>query len=128
MRDISPIKIVDTASIVLDSKRVNFSLRERPGILILGGDGPDQSRKEGFLVDVLWMGKGQKTVSFYVYPLESYARLDALALVIEERDGDFGTKEQVMRVTYKDVNGTEMSTSPTPIRPLLESVYGSTMQ
>jgi hypothetical protein len=129
IRDISPIKIIDTASIILDNKRVNFSLRERPGILIVGSDGPEQSRKEGFLVDVLWMGKGQKTVSLYISSsLEYYPQLDAIALVIEERDGYFGTKEQVMYVKYKDVNGAEMFTSPTPIRPLLESVYGPTMQ
>ncbi|MCE3252470.1 MAG: hypothetical protein K0Q67_1490 [Cellvibrio sp.] len=128
MRDISPIKIVDIASIVLDGKRVNFSLRERPGILVLGANGPEQIRKEGFLVDVLWMGKGQKTISLYASSLESFAELDALALLIEERDGDFGTKEQVMSVKYKDVNGSERVTFPTPIRPLLESVYGTTMQ
>lgn len=119
LQDVSPNKIIDTGFITLDGKRVNFSLRERPGILLNNGNS-----QEGFLIDVLWMGKGQKTIALPLYPKEDFDQFDAIALIIEEIDGDFGAKEQVLSVKYKDLHNSELMTWRQPIRPLLNAAYG----
>lgn len=123
LRDISPNKIVDTGYITIDGKRVNFSLRERPGIIQLNnGDS-----KNGFLVDVLWMGKGQKTIAIPFSPVENFDQFDAVTLVLEEIDGDFGTKQPVLSIKYKDQNNSENTSWQERIKPLLNGAYGTTL-
>lgn len=123
LRDITTPKIVDTDSVILDGKRVNLSLRENlsfasPGTITNGA-------REGFVLDVLWMGKGQKTIYIPApIPQGEYDRYDAIGLVLEELNGPLG-KEYSLRVNFKDASGSQESLPPQPLKLILEQAFTS---
>lgn len=123
LRDITASKVVDTASVIIDGKRVNLSLKENlsfapPAVPVNGA-------REGFVIDVLWFGKGQKTLYIPApVPNTEYDRYDAIGLTLEEFDGPAG-KEYLIGVKFKDAGGYELTVPPQPLRPLLNTAYNT---
>lgn len=123
LRDITVSKVVDTESVIIDGKRVNLSLKEnlsfaQPAVPVNGA-------REGFVIDALWFGKGQKT--FYIpapVPNTEYDRYDAIGLILEELDGPAG-KEYLLGVKFKDASGYEQIVPAQPLRPLLNTAYNA---
>lgn len=70
------------------------------------------------------MGKGQKTIVIPKYPAADFYKFEAVTLLIEEVDGDFGTKQQLLRVKYKEGDNLENFTSWESVTRLLNEAYG----
>ena len=123
LRDITASKVVDTASVIIDGKRVNLSLKENlsfapPAVPVNGA-------REGFVIDALWFGKGQKRLYIPApVPNSEYDRYDAIGLVVEELDGPVG-KEYLLGVKFKDAGGFEQIIPAQPLRPLLNTAYNA---
>ncbi|HTF98036.1 MAG TPA: hypothetical protein VL995_18010 [Cellvibrio sp.] len=123
MRDITPSKIADTASVVLAGKRLTLSLKNNLGVAS-NTNGPSPINQEGFVVDALWMGKGQKTLYIPApVPVEEFDRFDAIAIDINELPTSQGV-EYTLVIKFKDLNGYETSTPELPLMHLLEAAYG----
>jgi hypothetical protein len=123
LRDITASKVVDTASAIVGGKRVNLSLKEN--LSFATPDAQINGPREGFVIDALWLGKGQKT--FYVpapVPTSEFDRYTAIALVVEELSGSV-EKEYAFSVKFVDASGGETQTPWQPLKPLLDAAYNS---
>ena len=114
IRDVTPLTTVDTATGTLDGKRINFNLKDRPGMSTTNG-------QQGFIIDTLWMGKGQKLM-YIPGPFGPYEwdRIEAIGLTLEGTAND-----PLIRVRYKESNGPENSTPPIPLRDLLQTTFSA---
>lgn len=123
LRDITTNKIVDTESVIIDGKRLNLSLKEN--LTFAAPDVQINGTREGFVIDTLWMGKGQKTL--YVpapVPQSEFDRYTAIGLVMEEVNGPVG-KEYFFSVKFTDSMGGEQLTPNLPLKYLLDTAYNS---
>lgn len=123
LRDITTNKIVDTESVIIDGKRLNLSLKEN--LTFAAPDVQINGTREGFVIDTLWMGKGQKTL--YVpapVPQSEFDRYTATGLVMEEVNGPVG-KEYFFSVKFTDSMGAEQLTPNLPLKYLLDTAYNS---
>lgn len=123
LRDITTNKIVDTESVIIDGKRLNLSLKEN--LTFAAPDVQINGTREGFVIDALWMGKGQKTL--YVpapVPQSEFDRYTAIGLVMEEVNGPVG-KEYFFSVKFTDSIGGEQLTPNLPLKYLLDTAYNS---
>lgn len=123
LRDITTNKIVDTESVIIDGKRLNLSLKEN--LSFAAPDVQINGTREGFVIDTLWMGKGQKTL--YVpapVPQSEFDRYTAIGLVMEEVNGPVG-KEYFFSVKFTDSTGGEQLTPNLPLKYLLDTAYNS---
>jgi hypothetical protein len=123
LRDITTNKIVDTESVIIDGKRLNLSLKEN--LTFAAPDVQINGTREGFVIDTLWMGKGQKTL--YVpapVPQSEFDRYTAIGLVMEEVNGPVG-KEYFFSVKFTDSIGGEQLTPNLPLKYLLDTAYNS---
>jgi len=123
LRDITVNKVVDTASAIIEGKRVNLSLKEN--LRFATPDVEMNGPREGFVIDVLWMGKGQKTL--YIPAPVHYSEFDrysAIGLLLEELNGPEG-KEYAFSIKYVDVTGGEAQSPLQPLKPLLDNAYNS---
>ncbi|PUA30310.1 MAG: hypothetical protein B0W54_07330 [Cellvibrio sp. 79] len=130
IRDVTPAKIADTAVTTVSGKKLTLSLKDlltyiAPGPYN-GGDFP-QGPGEGFVIDALWQGKGQKTIFIPApVPVEEFDRYTAVALTLTERPSPFGT-EYFFSIKYKEEGSTsEFNTPEQPLKPLLDNLYGVT--
>lgn len=118
LSDITTSKVVDTASAIINGKRANLSLKSR-----MGAPSPEAGGGEGgFAIDVLWMGRGEKTI--YInsgFPQNHYDFVTPVGLVLEELTSSAGP---TIRVTAKDYQGNTLSTPPVRLRELLDQAYG----
>jgi hypothetical protein len=118
MRDITPTRIVDTASVIVNTKKVTLSLKDRLAINDLGRGVP-----EGFVVDALWYGRGVKTLYLVApVPRPEFDNIEVVGLIV---DGTTETDFQVS-VKFKDRNGFEMISPRMLLKPLLDEAYGPT--
>lgn len=120
VRDITPIRIVDNASLLIAGKKVTLSLRDRPQVNPAPWNG--SSRPDGFVVDVLWYGRGTKSVYLEApIPYPEFDSVEVIALVIN------GTTDidRTISVKFKDRHGFEMTSQPVQLQPLLDQTYGS---
>ncbi len=119
MRDITPTRVVDTASVVVANKKVILSLKDRLGVRESGVGFPD-----GFVVDALWYGRGVKTL-YLGAPIApwDFDSVEVIDLIVE------GTTDTdlVVSVKFKDRNGSEMISQRMPLKHLLDEAYGPTL-
>ena len=121
LRDITASKVVDTASAIVEGKRVNLSLKEN--LSFASPDAQVNGPREGFVVDALWMGKGQKTLYIPApVPNSEFDRYSAIALVLEELNGPEG-KEYAFSIKFVDASGGETQTPFQPLKPLLDAAF-----
>lgn len=124
LRDITTAKIADTAVVTVNSKNVTLSLKDL--LTYAPVESQINGPREGFVIDALWQGKGQKTI-YIPAPasLEEFDRYTAIGLTLTERDLVSG-KEYFFSIKYKDegFNG-ELNTPEQPLRPLLNSAFNS---
>lgn len=123
IRDVTPAKIADTAVATVDGKRVTLSLKDN--MSTAPAESQINGAREGFVIDALWQGKGQKTM--YIPgpgPEEEFDRFTAIGLVLEELTGPEG-KEYSFSVKYVDASGAEIQTPPQPLRPRLDDAFGT---
>lgn len=118
-RDITPVRIVDTESILIGGKKVTFSLRDRIQVNTAPWTGtyiPD-----GFAIDVLWYGRGTKTIIIQTpVPPPEFDAIEATALILSgTTDAD-----RTISVKYKDRFGAEVVTPPTLLKTLLDQAFG----
>jgi len=121
LRDITATKIVDIESRIVNGKKLTLSLKDRLGIapqdVVINGN------REGFVVDALWMGKGQKTLYIPSFlSMHEYDYITAVGLVIEESATPMGI-EYLVSVKFKDQQGIELTSPSIPLTQLLDSVY-----
>lgn len=117
LQDITPAKVADVASAIVDGKRVNLSLSSKLGVPVTGGEG-------GFIIDANWFGKGQKKL--YVnsgFPQQHFGFIEPIRLVIEEVDLPDG-KDQLITLFAKDPMGGEIAAPSVRLRELLDQAYG----
>ena len=116
MRDITPTRIVDTASTIVSNKKVTLSLKDRLGIRESGIGFSD-----GFVVDALWYGRGVKTL-YLPAPIapQDFDSVEVIGLIVE------GTTDANLSVSvkFKDRNGSEMISPPMPLKHILDEAYG----
>ena len=125
LRDITPARVVDTASVVLAGKHLTLSLKNNLSFAAM--DAPINGPREGFVIDALWMGKGQKTL--YVpapVPFEEFDALEAIGININERPAPEGSEYTVV-IKFKDQQGYEVLTPEIPLMHILEGAYGPQM-
>ncbi len=115
LRDITPTRIVDTATAIVSNKKVTLSLRDRLGINELGRGVP-----EGFVIDALWYGKGSRTLYLMSpVPRQEFDYAEVIGLVMEgATDVDL-----FVSVKFKDRNGFEMISPRMPLKDLLDQAY-----
>jgi hypothetical protein len=120
LRNVTPNRIVDTASTLINGKRVNLALRANPST-----SAPATGQhQEGFVIESTWMGKGQKTL--YIpcpFPVQQFAFVDTTQLILEELDTPEG-KDPVITVMAKDQNGFEIPSMTIRLHELLDQAYG----
>lgn len=122
-RDITANKVVDTESVIVEGKRLNLSLKEN--LSFASPETQINGAREGFVMDMLWMGKGQKTL--YVpapIPQGEFDRYTAVGLIMEELNGPEG-KEYFFSVKFADSMGSEQLTPSLPLRHILDTTYNS---
>lgn len=123
LRDVTTSKIADTAIATVDGKRLTLSLKDN--LTSAPVESQINGAREGFVIDALWQGKGQKTI--YVpapVPEEEFDRYTAIGLVLEELNGP-ETKEYSFSVKFIDANGGETLTPPQPLKPRLHEAFGT---
>ncbi len=121
LHDITTNKVIDTASITIDGKRVTLSLKENLSFATPNSqvNGP----REGFVIDALWMGKGQKTLYIPApVPPTEFDRYAAVGIVLEELNGPEG-KEYAFSIKFVDASGGETQTPFQPLKPRLNEAY-----
>lgn len=118
LKDITATKVIDTGSAIINGKRANLSLKNRlaiPSPEAGGGEG-------GFAIDVLWMGRGEKTI--YInsgFPPNYYDFITPTGLVLEELTSPEGP---MIGVIARDHNGHVMPSPMFRLKELLEQAYG----
>lgn len=117
LRDVTVLSTVDTAAATMDGKRVNLNLKDRLGRSLNGSNSPFVS-KEGFIIDTLWMGKGQKLIYIPGPDQSEWERIEVIGLTLEGPAAD-----PMVRVRYKEGMGAEISTAPIPLRFLLQNYF-----
>ncbi len=118
-RDITPVRIVDTESILIGGKRVTLSLRDR--LLINTAPWTGTYIPDGFVVDVLWYGRGTKTLYLQapVAPYE-FDSIEVIDLILSgTTDAD-----RTVSVKYKDRHGSELTSPTMLLKDLLDQAYG----
>lgn len=124
LRDITATRIADSATTTIDGKKLTLSLKDLLSIAApeVQVNGP----REGFVIDTLWQGKGQKTIFVPAFvPLEEFDRYTAIAIILTERESPFG-KEQFFSIKYKEEGSNyELTTPEQPLKPLLDGAYGT---
>ncbi|MES2825004.1 MAG: hypothetical protein V4732_15470 [Pseudomonadota bacterium] len=118
MRDITPTRIVDTASTIISNKKVTLSLKDRMGTRESGVGFPD-----GFIVDALWYGKGVKTLYLPApIPPQDFDTVEVIGLIVEgTTDADVSVS-----VKFKDRSGFEITSPRVPLKLFLDEAYGPT--
>lgn len=115
LNDVTATKIVDQEVLILASKKLTLSLKDR---LIY----QSQPRAEGFAIDALWYGRGTKTLFLPAsVPREQFDTIDAVGIVIA---GDIN--DPVVSVKFKDFNGYESESPQVRLRDLLDQTFRST--
>ncbi len=124
LRDITVAKIADVATTTIDTKLLTLSLKDT--LSYASAESPVNGPREGFVIEALWQGKGQKTI--YVpapIPQEDFDRLTAIAITIREITIP-GGKDYFFSIKYKEENGSERITNEQLLRPLLNNAFGTT--
>ncbi|HEY6527524.1 MAG TPA: hypothetical protein VIZ65_02435 [Cellvibrionaceae bacterium] len=111
VRDITNMATMDTAAIVFDGKGLTLNLKDRLGISATGS-------QQGFILDALWMGRGQKLI-YLPGPFgpSQWDRIDPIGIVLEGPNTD-----PTIRVRFKD-NGNEQLSPPVPLRVLMQQSF-----
>ncbi len=124
LRDITAAKIADTATTTVEGKKLTLSLKDL--LSFAPAEAQINGTREGFVIDTLWQGKGQKTIFVPAFaPLEEFDRYTAIAIIPTERDSPFG-KEQFFSIKYKEEGSNyELVTPEQPLKPLLDNAYGT---
>jgi hypothetical protein len=118
LRDITSTKVIDNGSVIINGKRANLLLKNRLGVPSPeagGGAG-------GYTSDVLWMGKGEKTI--YIpsdFPPNYYDFITPTGLVLEELTSPEGP---MIGVIARDHNGNVIPSPMFRLKELLEQAYG----
>ena len=124
LRDITVAKIADVATTTIDSKPLTLSLKDT--LTYAPVENQINGPREGFAIEALWQGKGQKTIYVPVpVPQEDWDRLTAIAITIKEMTIP-GGKDYFFSIKYKEENGIERTTNEQLLRPLLNTVFGTT--
>ncbi|RYY74011.1 MAG: hypothetical protein EOO52_14135 [Gammaproteobacteria bacterium] len=123
VRDATPIRLVDSAALVIGGKKATFSLRDR--LQVNPNPGSGNYIPDGFVVDVLWYGRGTKTLYLpaEVAPWD-FDSIEVIALVFN----GVSDIDRTISVKYKDQAGSERTSPPVPLKNLLDQVYGPIMQ
>jgi hypothetical protein len=118
LKDVTTSKVVDTGSAVVNGKRANLSLKSR-----LGVPAPEAGSGEGgFAIDVLWLGRGEKTIYLPSgFPQQHFDFITPIRLVLEDLTSPDGP---MIRVVAKDDHGYEISNPPFRLKQLLDQAYG----
>jgi hypothetical protein len=111
VRETTNLVTMDNTAIMIDGKRLSLSLKDRLGISATDG-------QQGFIIDALWMGRGQKLI-YVPGPLgpNEWDRIDPIGIVL-----DGPTTDPVLQVRFKD-NGSEQMSPPIPLRALLQQSF-----
>lgn len=118
LKDITSSKVVDTASVIVNGKKANLSLKSRLGFPSPeAGGGPG-----GFVIDVLWMGKGEKTIYIDAgFSPNQYDFITPIGLVLEDINSSQGP---MIGVIAKDEHGNQIPSPLLRLKDLLEQAYG----
>lgn len=118
LKDITSSKVVDTASVIVNGKKANLSLKSRLGFPSPeAGGGPG-----GFVLDVLWMGRGEKTIYIDAgFSPNQYDFITPIGLVLE---GVNSSEGPMIGVIAKDEHGNQIPSPLYRLRDLLEQAYG----
>ncbi|MEY4589480.1 MAG: hypothetical protein RL497_1556 [Pseudomonadota bacterium] len=114
VRDITALTTMDTAAATIDGKRVSLSLKDRLGV------SSTNSGAQGFIVDTLWLGRGQRLM--YVpapFGPFDWDRIEPVGLVLEGASSD-----PMLRVRFRD-GAAEVLTPPMPLRTLLQATFSA---
>lgn len=124
LRDLTTSRIADTAITTIESKKLTLSLKDL--LSFAPHEAQVNGAREGFVIDALWQGKGQKTIFVpAIVPLEEFDRYTAIGLVLTERESPFG-KEIFYSIKFKeDGNTQELMTPEQPLKPLIDSAFGT---
>lgn len=111
VRETTSMVTVDSAAIIMDGKRLSLSLKDRLGLSQTDG-------QQGFILDTLWMGRGQKLI-YVPGPIgpSEWDRIDPIGIVLEGPNTD-----PTIHIRYKD-NGNELTSPPLPLRALLQQNF-----
>lgn len=119
LRDITPVRIVDTESILISGKKVTLSLRDR--LQVFNPPWSGVSSPDGFAIDVLWYGRGTKLISISSpFPWQEFDAIEPIDLIVSgTTDAD-----RTIAVKFKDRNGYEMTGPQVLLKDLLDQAYG----
>lgn len=122
LTDVTQSRVADTASVIMAGKRLTLSLKNI--LSYAPTNAPVNGSREGFVVDALWMGKGQKTIYIPApAPIEEFDSFEAIGIHINEQAAPHGS-EYALVIKYKDRHGNEMLTPELPLTLFLQEAYG----
>ena len=114
--DITPTQTVDIATATIDGASVELKLQDRLGRDINQVPGYN----EGFIVETLWMGRGQKTIYLSSpVPVEMGHQIEPIGLILEPQGNDY-----LISVKYLDQNGAYQTVPHDNLGNTLDMVYG----
>jgi hypothetical protein len=123
LRDITYSPTIDSVSTLLDTKRVTLNLRDRLSAPLPGSTFVPLPREPSFVLDTLWMGRGQKLLYVPAFvPWMDMERIEPIGLVLEGPAAD-----PQLRIRIRDLGiglGQEVLLPGQPLRQLLQQQFG----
>lgn len=114
--DTTPFKVVDTASTLVDGKRLSIKLNGN----LSSNINPDNGMiGEGIEIKILWLGRGEKLA--YI-PVPTNANIKPIAFNIEIFDLGNGNSESFYTVRYEE-NGGTIDTPRQSLQFLLDDTF-----
>ncbi len=114
--DTTPFKVVDTASVKINGKRLSIKLN---GNLSSNNNPNDGMIGEGIEINMLWQGRGEKLA--YI-PVPTDLNIKPIAFNLETISVGNGNSEYLYSVSYEE-NGGTFETPRQPLQPLLDDTF-----
>ena len=115
LKEITPKKVADVTSLMMDGKRVTLKLYQKPTIT---------NQEEGFEVLIKWLGHGEKIIRSHApFPTDLYYHHKAVGIKITPLLNGTTGDEVDYQIMYDDGSGIIHTTDPVLLNYILDKEF-----